>query len=405
MSERGVKLPRRFRAVVKPTPLVCALLCTASALGWQALKVRYEFGGNWGALFNTGRDFPPPPELAWEHVPVVSPTTGYDGQFYHYIAHDPFFRHGLARYIDDPRRRYERILVPLAAYVLVAGHQPWIDFAVRAVVLLFVFLGAWWTTRYALAHGGRARPVLLFALLPATVLSVENLTVDVALAALGAAFLLQHDGPVWKLFPILALAPLARETGVLLVAGSMVWALWRSHWRRAAVCALAAVPWAAWTAFVYRHTPSQAYPMSPIPFYEAWRAVLYVRSAVPGALGLVVTALDAVAVAGSVLAVLLGLYQVRRGSAVGLACAGFGILGLVLQRPDVWDNYHAHTRVLSPLYLWLSLGAYAGANRVQPPKLPNGGSLGDSPRFAALPFFLVLPRLALGLIAQLRLFF
>jgi hypothetical protein len=357
-------------------PLLCAALCTLAAFGWQALKVHREFGGNWTGLFETGRDFPPPPALAAEHILIVSDTTGYDGQFCHYIAHDPFFRHGLDRAIDFPRQRYGRILIPLAAWLLAAGRQNWIDPAYHAVLLGFVFLGAYWCARRGLA--------LLFLFLPATLLSIENSTIDVALLALCAGFLLFHDAPARKLLPILMLAPLVRETGALLIAAAVGAALLRKQWGRAALFAAAALPWLAWIGFVWAHTIAQPYPITAVPLSDAASALLHVRSPLPGLGGVLLTILERSTAVGSVLAAFLGLWQLRRPGPVTIACALFGLLGILLQRPDVWVNYHAHTRVLSPLYLLLNMS---------PEVRPLGA--------ARASLVLVLPRFLVSVFVQL----
>lgn len=349
MTAQPARQPKPRSALL--SPLLCAALCTAAAFGWQALKVQREFGGNWTGLFETGREFPPPAALAGEHILIVSDTTGYDGQFCHYIAHDPFFRRGLASAIDFPRQRYGRILIPLAAWLLAGGRQDWIDPAYHAVLLAFVFLGAYWSARRG--------ALLLFLFLPAALLSIENSTIDLALVSLCAGFVLLHDAPAWKLAPILALAPLVRETGAILIAAAVAAALVRKQWRRAFLLALTALPWMAWIGFVWMHTAAKSYPLAAIPLSEAWSAFLDVRSPIAGATGVMLTVLERAAIAGSVLAACLGLYQLRhqlrRPGAVALACALFGLLGIVLQRPDVWVNYHAHARVLSPLYLLLNM--------------------------------------------------
>jgi hypothetical protein len=368
--------------------LLWALLCAAIAFSWQALKVRGEFHGNWTGLFDTGRDFLPPPELAFENIVIVSDTTGYDGQFYHYVAHDPFFQQGLSRYIDNPRLRYGRILVPLAAYALAAGNPHWIDWAYRFVVLLFVFLGAYWAARFMLQHGPRADSALLFALLPATILSIEVLAVDVALMALCVGFFLMQDERSSKLVPILALSPLVRETGLLLIVAAVLSAILRKHWRRVILFALSVTPWVAWTWFVYLHTQAQPYPISLVPFSEILGALIHVQSAAPGLIGGTLTVLDRLAIVGSIVAIVLGLCHMRRAGAVALACVGFGLLGAVLQRGDVWENYHAHTRVLSPLYMWLAMGGVVRPSRA-----------------AFLPLYLVMPRFLLQLLAQIPVFF
>ena len=91
------------------------MLCAAIVLSWQALTVRSNYVGNWSALFCTGTTFRVPPALAREKIYRFNQSNGWDGQFYHYIAHDPFLHSDLKNYIDAPRLRYRRILIPLLA--------------------------------------------------------------------------------------------------------------------------------------------------------------------------------------------------------------------------------------------------------------------------------------------------
>jgi len=104
-----------------------ALLCVLSGLALQSLVVNFRYGGNWTALFYTGSNFKVPPALAGERVYVFPNSTGYDGQMYHYVAHDPLIRTDIWRYMDNSRVRYRRILLPAIAFLLAAGRQAWID--------------------------------------------------------------------------------------------------------------------------------------------------------------------------------------------------------------------------------------------------------------------------------------
>jgi hypothetical protein len=96
---------------------------------------------NWTALFCTGSRFPVPPALAGESVYIFPNSTGYDGQMYHYVAHDPFIRTDMWRYMDNAQVRYRRILLPALAFLLAAGWQPGIDRAYIGANLLFLFFG------------------------------------------------------------------------------------------------------------------------------------------------------------------------------------------------------------------------------------------------------------------------
>lgn len=56
-----------------------------------------SLGGNWTALFCTGSEFKPvPAPLRSDNIYIFQGTFGYDGQEYHYIAHDPFLTRGFS---------------------------------------------------------------------------------------------------------------------------------------------------------------------------------------------------------------------------------------------------------------------------------------------------------------------
>ena len=133
--------------------------CSALAIPHGALQSRLETGP---LLFLTGQDFTMPPDLA--PGTYRFPGTGFDGEMYRYVAHDPSGQRGYARYMDGPAQRYHRILVPALAYLLVAGRQPWIDASYIAVVALFVFLGAYWLSRWAVLAGVHPAWALAFLL-------------------------------------------------------------------------------------------------------------------------------------------------------------------------------------------------------------------------------------------------
>jgi hypothetical protein len=171
----------------------CAAVAAAAALlvlGCQWLTVRYNYQGNWTALFLTGSKTGVPAGKEFAGTYLHAGSRGYDGQFYRLIAHDPACRRGLARHIDDPRLRYQRILVPGLAYTVALGRAGWIDGAYVAVILGFILLGTYWTARWATAHGWPAAWGLVFLALPASMVSATRMTVDVALAALGCAWAL-----------------------------------------------------------------------------------------------------------------------------------------------------------------------------------------------------------------------
>src|SRR5579863_287925 len=195
-------------------PLLAVVLVAA----WQCSTVRANYSGNWTALFCTGAEEPHPPLVAAEHIYLFPNSTGYDGQIYHYIAHDPFLRSDLKTYVDDPRLRYRRIFVPLLAYAIAWGHSGWIDPAYEFVCLLSIGLGVYWSCRFAQSVDLSPAWGLLFLLAPAIPVTMDRLVIDGTLAALTAAFIYYSRSPSWKLAVVLICAALTRETGLLLIA-------------------------------------------------------------------------------------------------------------------------------------------------------------------------------------------
>src|SRR5438552_9520637 len=98
--------------VTREWRLACASLAAmAEVTVWLAILVHFEYAGAWTALFCTGDQQRIPAELApstyrWKGV------TGYDGQYYRYVAHDPLLRKGYVQFVDAPLLRYRRILLP-----------------------------------------------------------------------------------------------------------------------------------------------------------------------------------------------------------------------------------------------------------------------------------------------------
>ena len=123
---------------MKRAPLAAALLCSALGLSWQLLTVHFNYGGNLTALFCHGSQYPVPPGLAFEHIYVFPDSGGYDGQSYHYMAHDPFDRSDIGRAVPDPSRRYPRILLPGIAHLLALGRPEWVDVSFLLSNLLFL---------------------------------------------------------------------------------------------------------------------------------------------------------------------------------------------------------------------------------------------------------------------------
>jgi len=334
-----------------------ALAATAFVLLWQWATVNANYGGNWTALFCTGALEPHPALDASEHVYLFPNSRGYDGQFYHYIAHDPFLRSNLKSSIDDARLRYRRILVPFLAFALAGGQSESIDRAYELVFLLTVALGVFWSCRVAQNAGVAAAWGLLFLAMPAVPITMDRLVVDGALAALTVAFVYYSPSPSWKLFLVLACAVLTRETGLLLVIAWCVSLAGRRQFRTAALFLLTAVPGAAWYAYVQTKTTANVYATSLVPFSAIVSAFLHPLRYPPGTpLAIAVHAADYLALAGMLVALALALLWFARLplDPVRIAAVLFAVVGILLQRADLWRDVYGYGRLFTPLLVCLS---------------------------------------------------
>lgn len=335
----------------------------ALALGWQALVVHYAFGGNWTAWFCTGANAVQPRELDFEHLYRFAQSDGYDGQFYHYIAHDPWFRRGFDRYIDAPRLRYRRILIPAMAFAAAAGQDRMIDAALFALNLLFVFAGTYWLSRYAQSYQRHPAWGMIFLLVPAVPVSLDRLTVDVALTALCVGFALYiREKRRRELYAVLLLAPLARETGLLLTVAYCIILLFERRGKAALVFATSAIPAIAWYAFVQSHTVpyDSSRWFAPIPFGGVIdRMVHPVDYPFLPIVKWLADIFDECALAGVTLAFLLSLRPPREfPKPLALAALLITLSGITLGKP-FWGDVFAFGRVFSPLLVLIGLRSFS----------------------------------------------
>jgi hypothetical protein len=328
---------------------------------WQFATVRFNYGGNWTALFNTAPGWPIPKFLASETLYTFpAGSLGYDGQMYHFMAHDPWIRRGAVAGMDDPALRYRRILVPAIAWIVALGRDSAIHAAYFAVILGFVFLGVYWLARALERNKRHPTWGLMFALTPAALVSMDRMTVDVALAALAAGFVVYSEaGSRWKLAAILACAALARETGFLLTAGYCAYLLSRRRFADLLWAAVSAVPAIVWYVYVNRHTPPETPPVitTLIPFGGWIERVAHAEVyPLPHWQALAAVELDYVALMG--VAMLLGhaawLAWQRRWNARAAAIYSFALAVVLIGSRSVWEDAFGYGRVVTPLIILLA---------------------------------------------------
>jgi hypothetical protein len=367
---------------------VPALICTLLGLSWQLLTVHYNYGGNLTALFCTGSSVPTPPSLAGEHIYVFPASGGYDGQSYHYVAHDPLCRSDIGRAVPDPMLRYRRILLPGMAYLAALGRQPWIDVSYVACNLGFLFVGSWWLALLLIRLRIHPWFAAFYVLVPASLISLDRLVADLALTSLCLGFAVYaSSGPKWKLYAVLVAAALCRESGFLLTAAYALHMLGLRRFRQTLLFSTAILPAVAWNAYVVLRIPGgPAFELRYfVPLWgliqSLWRPTAYPFGPITNA---AIRAFDGLELAGLTVAMALGFRDLRKAfdEPVRTVCMLWAVFGLTLS-VFIWTDCYAGARILSPLLLFLFLRSFAG-----------GGKLGR------LPLAMVVPRVWLEITPQ-----
>jgi len=348
-----------------------AAVAVLLVLAWQALTVHANYGGNWTGLFCTGQRTRLPANLEAVTRRDGSPF-GYDGQYYRLLAHDPFLRHGTAAFLDGPLVRSRRILVPLSAWVLAAGRPGLIDGAYILVVAAFLFGGVYWLASILVRQGRHAAFGLLFLAVPATIVSIDRMTVDLAVGALTAALAYQlisgrdKGPPLWL---TLAAAGLVRETGLLLALGCVLAAAYRRDFRKALLWSSAAVPALCWFAYLQFSAlpPSAVTVAQVVPRWlepHHWQFGLFSRALHPipypyaPALLLLARVIDWIALGATAAAAVVGALRLRatRSGSLRVVLALHAALVFTLTANYFWVTPFGYTRPLAPLFVLLLVG-------------------------------------------------
>jgi hypothetical protein len=348
------------KAGARTQAAIFALTGMALVLAWQWATVTSNYRGNWSALFCTGAVRGAPASLATEHIYQFKGSAGYDGQAYHYIAHDPFLRDAeLKSFVDEPRLRYRRILVPGLAWLMALGQSDRVDRAYFLVFLAMAGLGIYWSCALCHRFGRPAWWGLTFLLLPAVIVGIDRMVIDVALAAFTVGFALHWERPSGLFWLILASAALTRETGLFLAAAYGFYLLLHRQWVPALRYWLSLAPMALWYLYVYLHTSGFDYGANFMPFSGILRAMLH-SAAYPARVPLVplLRGADLLALGGAVFAfgqagyLTMGL---RCFDPECLAVLCYAVTLALSQRTDHWGHVFDYGRVYTPLLILLAV--------------------------------------------------
>ena len=229
----------------------------------------------------------------------------------------------------------------------------------------FLFLGSYWLSAYAVLGGRHPAWGLGYLLVPATMIAVERLTIDMALVTLCVGYALYAEArSPWKILPILMAAPLVRETGLLLCASHALFSAWKRRWGRAVLALAASVPFFLWAAYVdARVLPDGTRWTNLIPLFGLYHRTLRpVVRWMGGTPHVIAAALDYLAVLGVWVAIVLVLYLLwkrrhwqRQATPVVVALTTFTLAIAFVANPKVWAEAYAFGRLVSPILVWLAM--------------------------------------------------
>ena len=167
----------------------------------------------------------------------IETDTGYDGQFFFYMAQDPLLRGKAAtrhqvtsEHIDNVAYRYQRILLPVAGWLVSWGNPDVLQWTLPLVNLLAVLAATWLLAVFLRA---RDRPTWAALAFPTSIGVMVGVFNDVSDPLAASLFVM---GVVWWLddrrapaIAALAACLLARELYLLPVAVLAAGELWRAR--------------------------------------------------------------------------------------------------------------------------------------------------------------------------------
>jgi hypothetical protein len=248
-----------------PSALQATLVACVVALfyGLFAQTQLAGYGGNYSGFLKIGERYADRAPFLSERPDLkaqlqILPGGGYDGQFFYFIAFDPFlraFKDAPSRYrdfVDTPPYRYGRIGFSLLT-TLCSWNAP--EQYPRTMIWLIVtgsFAGVWWLACIAQHRGYSAWWALLYVAVPGFIQSLGVGTPEGIAAAclLGGYlfFLRARYGLAGLLF---AASLLVRETGIVLVVSLAVWTAWRQRDRYGGlILASAILPLVCWRLYI-----------------------------------------------------------------------------------------------------------------------------------------------------------
>jgi hypothetical protein len=240
----------RVRALLSRNATLWRVLLVAIAIHSISLY-RYgrRFDNNLSGLICMGdrARFMSPEEMP-EGMHYLKNCVGYDGQFFYFIARDPFIARDMHKRIDNPAYRYQRIMYPLLAALLAFGSVSRIPAMLVFVNIASIIIGTFFVALMFKKQRMSQWYALFYALLSGLLIaSMRDLCGPTAMCFMVGGLYFFSEKRFFTSAAFIAIAILTRETVIALVPCLVIDGIFRKRSARAALSAiLSPLPFIAW---------------------------------------------------------------------------------------------------------------------------------------------------------------
>lgn len=306
------------------------------------------------SLFYFGSNFSFPDIVKTEEFYIYQGSDGYDGQFYVLIAMDPFFSKGYGSFIDNPRYRYTRILLPFLSYIFALGQTSLIPCTYVLINLAGLALGCFYFTRILRFYGANTFYLLIYAISLGMYIAIKRMLPDALSINLMVIAIYYHLVRNNRGFLIsITLSILAKETMALVPIAFFLSAVWRE--KKIPISSLAhLIPpvlllvWVTIVCMKFRTFPPAGTMGSlTLPFLGISSRVWLLINAFPANW---LDLLNVLMIASLVVYSLSSI--IRRKDPLQLSFAGYGLLISCLHHDIVLADIHAYGRIIQPLVVF-----------------------------------------------------
>lgn len=354
---------RTFLAAISP---FLVLLITWLLYSEIVSAYKKQFGENISSFICMGTEFMEPSETP-EGMFYFEQSKGYDGQFFYFIARDPFITGDMYKRIDVPAYRYQRIIYPLLAHIAAGGNIARIPKMMVRVNLFAIMIGTMFVILMLRMNGLSSWYALFYPLMNGFLLTLlRDLSGPVSMAFLIAAiyFLTMRKDILCAV--LLSLAVLSREvTAAVIPVLILDQVFMKKQPRRAFVPALSLVPFILWQIYIYVRLHIPPWTGGRRNFGAPLTAMLsHIREiTTSGEKLLSEQALLVLFVAITILTIAAAVrHLLKTRSIISLCLLGYSIMPLMMTH-NVWIEPWSYCRIALPVSVFLLISFIESRDR------------------------------------------